>query len=158
MLSSLALLFAASAVASTDAPAHRIVFKRGAVTADVGGRLTGMGDTLRYVLKARAGQHMQISMKADGATRGSISFPNGDEEGGPDLDFDGILPADGDYLVTINENPMGESGKALLGCTCPFGDVPMRARVRASRERTIFRSPAQDRELTAATIAHSLNR
>jgi hypothetical protein len=59
MLSSLALLFAASAVASTDAPAHRIVFKRGAVTADVGGRLTGMGDTLRYVLKARAGQHMQ---------------------------------------------------------------------------------------------------
>jgi hypothetical protein len=92
---------------------------------------------------------MQISMKADGATRGSISFPNGDEEGGPDLDFDGILPADGDYLVT---------GKALLGCTCPFGDVPMRARVRASRERTIFRSPAQDRELTAATIAHSLNR
>jgi hypothetical protein len=114
ILSLLAFVFAAAVAASADAPAHRIVFKRGAVTADVVGRLTGMGDTLRYVLKAKTGQHMQISMQADGAARGSISFPNGDEDGGPDLDFDGNLPADGDYLITIHESPMGEEWKGTV--------------------------------------------
>lgn len=114
VLSLLALVFAASVAASADVPAHRIVFKRGAVTADAVGRLTGMGDTLRYVLKARAGQHMQISVKADGATRGSIRFPNGDQDGGPGLDFDDILPADGDYLITINESPTGDEWKGTV--------------------------------------------
>src|SRR5580658_5952090 len=114
VLSLLALLSAASVAAPLGAPAHRIVFKRGAVSADVVGRLTGMGDTLRYVLQARAGQHLRLSVQANGATRGSISFPNGDKDGGPGLDFDGKLPADGDYSITINESPMGEEWQGTV--------------------------------------------
>ena len=110
----LALLSAASVAAPAGAPAQRIVFKRGAVTADVVGRLTGMGDTLRFVFKARAGQHLQLKVQADGATRRSIGFPNGDKDGGPDLDFDGNLPADGDYSITINESPMGEEWRGTV--------------------------------------------
>lgn len=105
----LAILCLATVNVSADTPVRRIVFKRGAVSADVMGRLTGQEDVLRYVLRARARQHMQLKVDADGPTRGVVKFPDGGEDGGPGgVFFDDTLPVDGDYFITISESRMGE--------------------------------------------------
>jgi hypothetical protein len=109
-----------SSTTPTNAPASaetRIVFKRGAIDAVARGRLTKMGDQVRFVVQARSGQQMRLSVDADGPTRGFVTFPNGDEAGSPGANFfDDPLPADGDYHISIAESPMGEgwSGKITL--------------------------------------------
>ena len=91
------------------APETRIVFNRGAIESEAHGKLTSMSDQLRFVVRARAKQHMLLSVDAPGATRGFVTFPNGEQAGSPGaVFFDDALPADGDYRIRITESPMGE--------------------------------------------------
>jgi hypothetical protein len=89
-------------------PETRIVFKRGAVQAEAHGKLTGIDDELRFVVRARAKQHMRIDTDAEGPTVIMVTFPNGEGEGEPGGVFDDVLPADGDYHISITEHRMGE--------------------------------------------------
>ena len=87
---------------------QKIVFKRGAIQSVSSGRLNSVTDELRFVVRARAGQRMRLSLEADGPTRGTVVMPNGDESGEPgELFFDDVLPADGDYRIRITESSMG---------------------------------------------------
>src|ERR1700678_4059212 len=64
----------------TNAPASvetRIVFKRGAIDAVATGGLTEVDDQVRFVVRARSGQHMRLTVDADGPTRGFVTFPTG---------------------------------------------------------------------------------
>lgn len=92
------------------APETRIAFKRGAVEAEAHGTLTSLHDALRFRVRAQANQHMRLVVDAPGATRGFVSFPNGQEVGSPGAAFfDDTLPVDGDYRIRIIESPMGEA-------------------------------------------------
>lgn len=114
----LALVFAAVALfaifesleaGSQTARETRIVFKRGASEADAQGKLMAMNDELRFVVRARAKQHMLLAVDASGPTRGFVTFPNGEEVGSPgSVFFDDTLPDDGDYRIRITESAMGE--------------------------------------------------
>jgi hypothetical protein len=93
----------------TPVPETRVVFKRGAVQAEAYGTLTTISQELRFVVRARAKQHMRLTVDAPGPTRGFVKFPSGEEVGSPGSDFfDDTLPADGDYRIRINESPMAE--------------------------------------------------
>lgn len=103
--------------ARADYPEKRIVFERGAVEASVQGQLATMHDELRFVVRARSGQHMRVWVEADGPVRGIVRSPGGAEDGSPGTEFyDDVLPANGDYRIRITESPMAEewAGKVTL--------------------------------------------
>jgi hypothetical protein len=100
----------AASPASPDEKETRIVFKRGAIQGVGHGQLTGMTQELHFVVRAKSGQQMRLSVEADGPTRGLVTFPNGDTDGGPGpVFFDDTLPADGDYHIKITESSMGQA-------------------------------------------------
>lgn len=101
-------LYASPKADEAPAPETRIVFKRGAVQAEAHGKLTGINDELRFVLRANAKQHMSIATDAEGPIVIMVMYPNGDSEGEPGGSFDDVLPADGDYHISIREHQMGE--------------------------------------------------
>ena len=112
-----AMLAPASQADAPSRPETRIVFKHGAIQAVAHGALTKIDDEARFVVRARSGQQMRLTVDADGPTRGSVTFPNGETVGSPgQIFFDDTLPADGDYRIRITESPMGESwdGKITL--------------------------------------------
>jgi hypothetical protein len=52
---------------------------------------------------------MVAVVEGAGATRGMVSFPNGQSVGQPGgRVFDGVLPASGDYRIRVTESSMGE--------------------------------------------------
>src|SRR5258707_13971104 len=72
---------------------QRIYFARGATEARATGYLRGLRDEAVFVLRAQAGQHMRVEILANGATRGAVAFPNGQQDGSPGgVFFDGMLP------------------------------------------------------------------
>ena len=106
-----AKLAAAAATCSpgTRACPIRITFARGAFSAQAHGQLTGIDSELWFVVDARATQSMVTVVEGAGATRGVVTFPNGQTEGQPGgRVFDGLLPASGDYRIRVTESPMGE--------------------------------------------------
>src|SRR5713226_8994838 len=85
----------------------RVYFARGATRATVRGYLNGIHDEANVVLRAKAGQHMRVNIRARGATRGMVTFPSGQGDGGPGgVIFDGILPDTGDYGIRVTESSM----------------------------------------------------
>jgi len=92
---------------------RRIVFAPGAVDARVEGPLSGIRDELQFVLKAKAGQHLVLDIDAAGPMRAQITNPDGDFDG-PIDHLEEVLPADGDYLISITESPMGEAWKGVV--------------------------------------------
>jgi hypothetical protein len=87
----------------------RITFAQGAYTAQAHGQLTGVDSELWFVVDARANQSMVTVVVGAGATRGVVTFPNGQTEGQPGgRVFDGLLPVSGDYKIHVTESPMGE--------------------------------------------------
>src|SRR5260370_36274603 len=85
----------------------RIYFARGATRATARGYLRGKNDQALFVLRASAGQHMRVEIRASGATRGMVTFPSGEGEGGPGgVFFDGVLPDNGDYGIRLTESSM----------------------------------------------------
>jgi hypothetical protein len=88
----------------------RIYFARGATRATVRGYLRGARDEANFVLRAKAGQHMRVEIRGQGATRGMVTFPSGQGDGGPGgVVFDGMLPDTGDYGVRVTESSMAEA-------------------------------------------------
>ncbi len=102
-------VMAVIASAGTAAVAQtRIYFARGATRATARGYLRGKNDQALFVLRASAGQHMRVEIRASGATRGMVTFPSGEGEGGPGgVFFDGNLPDNGDYRIAVTESSMG---------------------------------------------------
>jgi hypothetical protein len=87
----------------------RITFAHGAFSAQAHGQLTGVNSELWFVVDARANQSMVAVLEGAGATRGVVTFPNGQTAGQPGgRVFDGVLPASGDYKIHVTESPMGE--------------------------------------------------
>jgi hypothetical protein len=107
----LMLLVSQISWASTTAE-RRIRFKKGQTAASVKGTLRHIQDEANFVLRARAGQHMRITITGEGPTRGVVTFPSGQQDGGPGgLIFDNRLPETGDYRVRVTESSMGEEWK-----------------------------------------------
>lgn len=97
--------FQASANAQT-----RIYFARGATRATVRGTLHGIRDEANFLLRAKAGQHMRVEIRGQGATRGTVTFPSGQGDGGPGgVVFNGILPDTGDYGIRVTESSMANA-------------------------------------------------
>src|SRR5713226_8235664 len=85
----------------------RVYFARGATRATARGYLNGIHDEANVVLRAKAGQHMRVNIRARGATRGMVTFPSGEGDVQPGgLIFDGILPDNGDYGIRVTESSM----------------------------------------------------
>jgi len=88
----------------------RVYFARGATRATVRGYLRGTRDEANFVLRAKAGQHMRVEIRGRGATRGMVTFPSGQGDGGPGgVVFDGLLPATGDYGIRVTESSMANA-------------------------------------------------
>jgi hypothetical protein len=88
----------------------RIKFRRGATSAIAQGWLNKVGDEAYFVLKARAGQHMRVTIKGKGATGGTVIFPSGKEDGQPGgTIFDDRIDESGDYRIRVTESQMAQS-------------------------------------------------
>lgn len=112
----LILLVALLPPLNTWAKDQRITFKKGAIQAEVTGHLSGSGEVC-YRAKARAGQHMKVSVQGDGPTRGTVAAPSGEGEGQPGgMIFDEDLKETGDYRICVEESQMGNrwKGKFVL--------------------------------------------
>jgi hypothetical protein len=98
------------AAASAQKLPQRIYFSRGATRARATGYLRGIKDESVFLLRAESGQHMRIEIRGRGATRGTITFPDGQQDGGPGgVVFDGALPATGDYRIRVTESSMANA-------------------------------------------------
>jgi hypothetical protein len=100
---------AATCSKGTRACPIRITFAQGAFSAQAHGQLTSIDSELWFVVDARANQSMVAVVEGAGATRGVVTFPNGQTEGQPGgRVFDGVLPVSGEYKIHVTESPMGE--------------------------------------------------
>jgi len=102
----LVALTAGLAVAASGIRTERVHFKAGASSAVIEGTIKG-DDTVDYVLGARQGQSMNVSMTTNnGANYFNIIAPgetdvamfNGSTA---DNQFEGVLPASGDYKIRV---------------------------------------------------------
>ena len=112
-IATLAALMLGTSICLASQPTRRIHFKPGATSARVEGHLSGMKDEARFVLKAKAGQHMRATITtADGSTVGMLYFPSGKQDGQPGgLFFDGDLTETGDYRIGVFEHNMADGWK-----------------------------------------------
>jgi hypothetical protein len=100
-----------SSAAQATAPT-RIRFARGAISAQVRGRLTrNKNADATYVLAAKAGDHMIVNIipLSDGlATSGEVVAPSGRQEGQHGgVVFNSDLTETGDYRIRVARNLMG---------------------------------------------------
>jgi hypothetical protein len=99
------LLVCATATAD-DTRTERVQFHKGANSATVEGRITGY-ESVDYVLGARKGQPMNVSMVTDnGANYFNIIAPGKADEAmfigsTSGNQYEGVLPASGDYKVRV---------------------------------------------------------
>lgn len=109
MAATIAAAFLISPVTAQKAP-QRVYFARGATQARATGYLRGQRDAADFVLRAQAGQHMRVEIRGRGATRGMVTFPNGQQDGSPGgVVFDGNLPVTGDYRIRVTESSMADA-------------------------------------------------
>ena len=101
LLSTAPMVFAADGIRT-----ERVQFEKGADSAVVEGSIKGY-ETVDYVLGARAGQHMKVSLATKhGATYFNILAPGENEvamfNGSvSDNQYEGTLPASGDYKIRV---------------------------------------------------------
>ena len=97
-------------------PPQRIRFTTGAISAQVRGTFTPANERLRYVIKARKGDHMVINIipVTRGLTMaGTVGFPSGQGDGGPGgIIMNSDLDEGGDYTVEVNQHTMGSNYKS----------------------------------------------
>jgi hypothetical protein len=85
---------------------ERVQFKKGASTATIKGTIKGY-ETVDYLLGAKAGQHMNVSLATKhGATYFNILAPGENEvamfnASASQNQFEGALPASGDYKIRV---------------------------------------------------------
>jgi len=100
------LLASASVYATDDIRTERVSFKKGASSAVVESTIKGY-EIADYLLGARAGQHMKVSLATKhGATYFNILAPGENEvamfNGSiSENQFEGMLPASGDYRIRV---------------------------------------------------------
>jgi hypothetical protein len=100
------LLTAPMVFAADDIRTERVHFKKGANSAVVEGSIKGY-ETVDYVLGARAGQHMNVSLATKhGATYFNILAPGENEVAMFNATvsqnhYEGELPANGDYKIRV---------------------------------------------------------
>ena len=100
------LLTAPMVFAADDIRTERVHFKKGANSAVVEGSIKGY-ETVDYVLGARAGQHMNVSLATKhGATYFNILAPGENEVAMFNASvsqnhYEGELPANGDYKIRV---------------------------------------------------------
>jgi hypothetical protein len=106
---------------AASAPATRIVFQRGATQAIVHGKLGSIEDEMRFVVRAKAGQHMVLKIdvrvvggEGAGSVHDTVTYPDGSEEG---LAGEYDLTMDGDYRITLAESRMGEEWQGEVTLT-----------------------------------------
>ena len=111
-----ALVLLVLQVTSIAAAPRRIRFEHGHTSARVKGRLRNIHDEANFVLRARAGQHMKVTIKGQGATRGQVTSPGGQAIGGGPggVVFDDDLPATGDYRIRVTESQMADEWKGTF--------------------------------------------
>ena len=106
LLASFLLLTTAVSYARDDIRTERVHFKKGANSAVVEASIKGY-ETVDYVLGARAGQHMNVSLATKhGATYFNILAPGENEvamfNGSVSQNqYEGTLPASGDYKIRV---------------------------------------------------------
>ena len=102
-------------------PPTRIRFTTGAISAQVRGHFTPANERVRYVIKARKGDHMVVNIipVTRGLTMaGTVAFPSGQGDGGPGgIIMNSDLDESGDYTIEVNQHTMGSnysSGSFIL--------------------------------------------
>jgi hypothetical protein len=98
------LLASVSALAA-EIPSQRVEFDKGSTGTELAGKITGR-DSMDYQLDAKAGQTMRVTLEAGTPSicfnllppGGAAALHVGSREG---TEFNGRLPADGDYTVRI---------------------------------------------------------
>jgi hypothetical protein len=106
LVAAFALSTAPAAFARDDIRVERVHFERGANSAVVQGSIQGY-ETVDYVLGARKGQHMNVSMATNnGANYFNILAPGENEvamfNGSVgENQYEGVLPASGDYKIRV---------------------------------------------------------
>lgn len=101
-----AVLLASAAAAADEIRTERVHFKEGATSATVEGSIKGY-ESVDYVLGARKGQSMNVSMATDNRSNYfNILAPGKNDEamfiGSTSGDqFEGALPASGDYKIRV---------------------------------------------------------
>ena len=103
-------------VTSVAAAPRRIRIKHGHTSARVKGRLRNIHDDANFVLRARAGQHLKVTINGQGPTRGAVTSPGGQALGGGPggVVFDDNLPATGDYRIRVTESQMADEWKGTF--------------------------------------------
>jgi hypothetical protein len=92
--------------AKDDIRKERVQFKKGATTATIKGSIKGY-ETVDYLLGAKTGQHMNVSLATKhGATYFNILAPGENEvamfnASTSQNQFEGALPASGDYKIRV---------------------------------------------------------
>jgi hypothetical protein len=98
---------------------QRIRFASGTTSALVGGDLPA-GSSVRYVLRAQAGQLMEVNLSAPQGTRLAVSTEAGralsPAEGGSTA-FRGYLPRSGDYVIRVDSGR--QAGSYSLSVSIP---------------------------------------
>jgi hypothetical protein len=125
-LGALLLAFFLPALALSQSRGHRpapqrIKFAIGAVSAHVAGQFTPANERVRYVIKAKAGDHMIVNVIPVTKTLtmgGTIKSPSGEGDGGPGgIIMNSDLTESGDYVIEVFQHTMGSNlatGKFIL--------------------------------------------
>ena len=112
-----AAIFFISSAHAQKSP-RRVSFARGATVAHATGYLRGIHDAAWFVLRAGAGQHMRVEINARGATRGTVIFPSGKQDGQPGgIIFDDTIDETGDYKIGVSESNMGDAWRGKFTLT-----------------------------------------
>lgn len=99
-----------SAIAQTEKAPRRIRFPRNAIVARSEGYLRHQLDTVPFVVRISAGQHVRIEINGPGSTRGALVYPSGKQDGQPGgVVFDQMVDETGDYKLIVGEHLMGGS-------------------------------------------------
>lgn len=105
VLTVLVLSFASVAHAD-DIQSRAVTFNKGHSSASIAGKING-SQTIDYVLRAKAGQRMKVSLKTNNGSNNFNVLPPGSNDeaifvgssGGNQ--WNGILPSDGEYKVRV---------------------------------------------------------
>ena len=97
-----------------DTTTRRIQFAAGSYSATVAGSSSLACPRASYVLRARAGQRMIVTVASGGPMIGTVVTPGGAVQSGYSNTaavFDAILPATGDYTFLLEQDTRYAGGK-----------------------------------------------
>ncbi len=101
---------AAACARGSKACPIRIVFRPGAYSGSARSTLMNQGQERWFSVRATKGQTMIVVIIGAGPTGGTLTFPNGTQDGGPGgRVFDGEVPASGVTKIRVTESLMANS-------------------------------------------------